>query len=113
MSIGVDIELLGGLLGLGVFLRGVEVGDVAPRGGERQDLVRLGFDVVLHALAALRHGCFQAACQLCRPMGEQGEQLVAVLQGSDALGEDGAIGGGVELGDEGFGGDEGVAGEDV
>lgn len=43
-------------------------------------------------------------------MGEQGEQLVAVLQGGDALGERGACGGGVELGYQGFGWDEGVAG---
>ena len=110
MSIGVDIKLLGGLAGLGVFLRGVEVGDVAPRGGERQGLVRLGFDVVLHALVALFYGGFQAACELCRPMGKQWQQLVAVLQRGDALRENGAIGGGVELGDKGFGRDKGVAG---
>ena len=61
MSIGVDIELLGGVLGLFVFLWGVEVGDGAPLGWQREGLVGLGFDVVLHALVALRHGGFQAA----------------------------------------------------
>lgn len=64
MSIGVDIELLGGMLGLFVFLWGVEVGDGAPRGGQRQGLVGLGFDVVLHAFVALFYGGFQAACEL-------------------------------------------------
>ena len=110
MSIGVDIKLLGGLAGLGVFLRGVEVGDGAPLGRQREGLVGLGFDVVLHALVALFYGGFQAACELCRPMGKQWQQLVAVLQGGDALGERGACGGGVELGYQGFGWDEGVAG---
>jgi hypothetical protein len=43
-------------------------------------------------------------------MGEQRQQLAAVLQGGDALRENGVIGGGVELGDEGFGRDKGVAG---
>ena len=64
VSIDVDIKLLGGLLGLGVFLWGVEVGDGAPCLGQREGLVGLGFDVVLHALVALFYGGFQAACEL-------------------------------------------------
>ena len=64
IGIGIDIELLGGVLGLGIFLWGVEVGDGAPCVGQRDGLVGLGLDVVLHALVALGDGGFQAACEL-------------------------------------------------
>ena len=52
------------MLGLFVFLWGVEVGDGAPLGWQREGLVGLGFDVVLHAFVALGDGGFQAACEL-------------------------------------------------
>ena len=87
----IKIKPFGGSAGLLVFLRRVEVGNFAPLGRQRQGLVRLGFHKILHALVALRHRVFQAACNVRRPMGKQGQHLLAILQRGDALRENGRV----------------------